>query len=203
MFSSAVIAMAKHGLAPAERGNRLWATLSQDPRGCEWNRVVKRLTAASVSIVVVDLPRQADTSLVSDFLSKSGYYRTVLSLRTSDLGSLSARRRCLVVGFLSQQPDGSVEDLSQKQCVSPLSLTMLPLVQDPDPNSRVTGVVQLEPTIMTTGDRWLPHPAGHVIVKGVKELVHHLSGPACAVCWGGAPLERFWGHVDFGSGRDC
>ena len=56
MFSSAVIAMAKHGLAPAEKGNRLWATLSQDPRGCEWSRVVERLTVASVSVVVVDLP---------------------------------------------------------------------------------------------------------------------------------------------------
>ena len=84
------------------------------------------------------------------------------------------------MGFLSQQPDGSAQGLSQKQT---------------NPNSRVTGVVQLEPTIMTTGDRWLPHPAGHVVVKGVKELVHHPSGPACAFVGVEHPLKGFGGTL--------
>ena len=72
-FSSAVIAMAKHGLTPAGRGDRIWVTLSQDPKDCEWARVVERLTSSVASIVVVvDLPQQADTNSVSCFLKKCG-----------------------------------------------------------------------------------------------------------------------------------
>ena len=190
-FSSAVIAMARHGLTPAGRGDRIWAALSQ--KGGEWARVVERLTSSVASIVVVDLPRQADTSSVSRSLEK-GYYCTVLSLKTSDLGSFSARRRCLVVGFCSRS-SCEVQDLSRKQCSSPPSLTMLPLAQNPSPECRIAGVVQLEPTIMTTGDRWLPHPAGHVMVEGVKELVHHPSGPACAFVGVEHPLKGFGGTL--------
>ena len=48
---------------------------------------------------------------------------------------------------------------------------------------------------MTTGDRWLPHPAGHVVVKGVKELVHHPSGPACAFVGVEHSLKGFGGTL--------
>ena len=82
-----------------------------------------------------------------------------------------------------------------KTVLFPPSLTMLPLVQNPSPECRVAGVVQLEPTIMTTGDRWLPHPAGHVTIKGVKELVHHSSGPACAFVGVEHPLKGFGGTL--------
>ena len=163
------------------------------PQKLEWARVVERLTSSVASIVVVDLPRQADTSSVSRSLEKMGYYCTVLSLRTSDLGSFSARRRCLV--GLCSRSSCEVQDLSRKQCSSPPSLTMLPLAQNPSPECRIAGVVQLEPTIMTTGDRWLPHPAGHVMVKGAKELVHHPSGPACAFVGVEHPLKGFGGTL--------
>ena len=49
--------------------------------------------------------------------------------------------------------------LGQKRCSSPAALSMIPLNQNPSSNSRVKGTVVLEPTIMTTGDSWLPHPA--------------------------------------------
>ena len=48
-FSSAVIAMAKHGLGSAGNSDRVWATLSQDPRGFEWAPVVERLTSSTYS----------------------------------------------------------------------------------------------------------------------------------------------------------
>ena len=34
---------------------------------------------------------------------------------------------------------------------------------------------------MTTGDPWLPHPAGHIHTGGAKHLVHKDTGPACAL----------------------
>ena len=39
-------AMAKHGLTPAGRGDRMWATLSQEFKGWEWARVVERLASS-------------------------------------------------------------------------------------------------------------------------------------------------------------
>ena len=36
----------------------------------------------------------------------------------------------------------------------------------------VEGAVTVEPAISTTGDRWLPHPAGHLVVGQEKFLVH-------------------------------
>ena len=163
-------------------------------QGFEWARVVERLTSSVCTVAVIDLPRQAETRPVKEFLTEEGYTCTSLSLRTSDLGSLSARRRCLVVGLRVPQ-ECCVQDLSKKQCSSPPSLSMIPLVQTPSASSCVAGTVQLEPTIMTTGDAWLPHPAGHVTVGGAKELVHHPSGPACAFVGVEHPLKGYGGTL--------
>ena len=110
------------------------------------------------------------------------------------MGSFSARRRGLVVRSL-RQTNFDVQDLSKKQCMSPPSLKMVPLVQSPSPASRVSGTVQLEPTIMIRGDAWLPHPAGHAVVEGIKELVHHPSGAACAFVGVEHPLKGFGGTL--------
>ena len=48
---------------------------------------------------------------------------------------------------------------------------------------------------MTTGDAWLPHPAGHVTVRGVKELVHHPSGPACPFVGVEHPIKGYGGTL--------
>ena len=42
---------------------------------------------------------------------------------------------------------------------------------------------------------WLPHPAGHVLVEGSKELVHHVTGPACAFVGVEHPLKGFGGTL--------
>ena len=55
IFSSAALALAKHGLEPAVRRDRVWASLSQDPHGTEWQRVVDRLTSGPCKIVAVDI----------------------------------------------------------------------------------------------------------------------------------------------------
>ena len=178
-FASAALALAKHGLEPAAGSDRVWASLSQDPHGAEWQRVVERLTSGPCKIVAVDCPRQTDTAPILEFLRKKNFSCTLLSLRTSDLGSFSARRRSLVVGSCGFSLS-EMQGLGQKRCPSPAALNMIPLNQNPSSDSRVKGTVVLEPTIMTTGDSWLPHPAGHVLVAGAKELVHHVTGPACA-----------------------
>ena len=102
-FASAALALAKHGLEPAGTSDRVWASLSQDPHAVEWQRVAERLTSGPCQVVAIDCPRQTDTVPILEFLRKKNFSCTLLSLRTSDLGSFSARRRSLVVvlvGFL-------------------------------------------------------------------------------------------------------
>ena len=48
---------------------------------------------------------------------------------------------------------------------------------------------------MTTCDSWLPHPSGHVLIAGSKELVHHVTGPACAFAGVEHSLKRFGGTL--------
>ena len=60
---------------------------------------------------------------------------------------------------------------------------MIPLNQSPSPNSG------------RQVDSWLPHPAGHVLVAGSKELVHHVTGPACAVVGVEHSLKGFGGTL--------
>ena len=66
------------------------------------------------------------------------------------------------------------------------------------------GKVTVEPTIMTTGDPWLPHPAGHVYAEGTKHLLHSDSGPACALIGKEDKLKGYGGTlllVDAGRAR--
>ena len=69
---------------------------------------------------------------------------------------------------------------------------MLPL--DPkSPAARVEGTLVQEPTLVTTGDRWLPHPYGHVRHRGADLLVHSVKGPAGAFTGVPHPLKAHGG----------
>ena len=57
---------------------------------------------------------------------------------------------------------------------------------------------------MTTGDPWLPHPAGHFHDETGKHLLHTESGPACAITGRPDPLKGYGGTlllVDGGRAR--
>ena len=72
------------------------------------------------------------------------------------------------------------------------SLAMLPL--DPrSPAARVEGTLVQEPTLVITGDRWLPHPYGHVRHRGADLLVHSVKGPAGAFTGVPHPLKAHGG----------
>ena len=54
--SSAVLAMSKHGVEPTAREEKIWASLFQDPRGLEWDRVRRRLEGDPCAVVILDFP---------------------------------------------------------------------------------------------------------------------------------------------------
>ena len=91
---------------------------------------------------------------------------------TIHLGSLSARKRNLAIW--GAPPKFQLEGL--KATPHPL-LAMLLL--DP-PAASVSGTLVQEPTLVTTGDKWLPHPSGHIRHRGEDLLVHSVKGPAGA-----------------------
>ena len=110
-FSSAALALAKHGLELAVGGDRVWASLSQDSHGTEWQRVVERLTSGPCKIVAVDCPRQTETGPILEFLRKKNFSCTPLSLRA----------RSLIVGSHGfSLPE--MQGLGQKRCPSPAAL---------------------------------------------------------------------------------
>ena len=72
------------------------------------------------------------------------------------------------------------------------SLAMLPLDLK-SPAARVEGTLVQEPTLVTTGDRWLPHPYGHFRHRGADLLVHSVKGPAGAFTGVPHPLKAHGG----------
>ena len=133
-----------------------------------------------LKLVVIDLPRQADVASITKELQARGLSRTSTSYRTSDLGAPTARRRQCVCGFIGL-PCPQLEPFGRYQVQDPPALRQLPLEVDPRRSLFVQGKVTVEPTIMTAGDPWLPHPAGHVSTATGKHLLHKDTGPACAL----------------------
>ena len=181
-LDSAAIALARFGSGAieahkvsSEGPHRFWASLSQDPHSRERKRMKRVLCAAhgSWEIIVLDSPRQLSLRQWAGEIKPEREWK-FLEYITSHLGSLSARKRKLAIW--GAPPEFALEGLK----VTPHpSLAMLPL--DPkSPAARVEGTLVQEPTLVTTGDRWLPHPYGHVRHRGADLLVHSVKGPAGA-----------------------
>ena len=132
--------------------------------------------------------------------------RIVLNFsRSSTLcgGVPAARRRQCVCGFSGSQCP-QLEPFGRYQVQDPPTLRQLPLEVQPSENLFVDGKVTVERTIMTTGDPWLPHSAGHVYAEGTKHLLHSNSGPACALTGKEDRLKGYGGTlllVDGGRAR--
>ena len=131
-------------------------------------------------MIVIDLPRQANASFIMGELQARGLECTSATYRTSDLGVPAARRRQCLCGFTEHQ-GLQIEPFGRYQVQDPPALKQLPREVEPAESLFVKGQVIVEPTIMTTGDPWLPHPAGHIHTGGAKRLVHKDTGPACAL----------------------
>ena len=137
--------------------------------------------------VVIDLPRQADVPNITRELR--GGLRC-----TSNLGVPSARRRQCICGFAGPGfPD--LESFGRYQVPDPPALRYVPLDVTPEESLFIWGKVTVEPTIMTTGDPWLPHPAGHLHIDEVKHLLHKDTGPACALTGKADELKGYGGTL--------
>ena len=173
--SSAWQALVRHGHSVSSSGPYLWSAVSQDQRGLELQRTLEAVDRAKsegrLKVIVIDLPRQADVALVTKELRSRGLECTSTSYRTSDLGVSAARRRQCICGFSGSQCP-QLEPFGRYQVQDPPTLRQLPLEVQPSENLFVDGKVTVEPTIMTTGDPCLPHPAGHVHAEGTKHLLH-------------------------------
>ena len=168
------------------------------PRCKPWSDTDMRLVKLAVS-VVLDASRHLDPSLILEEFRCRGLNCSSTPYRTSDLGVPTARRRHCVSGAKPPfSPD--LEALGRLQVPTPPSLKLVPL----DEGLFLKGKVTVEPTIMTTGDPWLPHPAGHFHDETGKRLLHSESGPACAITGRPDPLKGYGGTlllVDGGHAR--
>ena len=80
------------------------------------------------------------------------------------------------------QPPPQVSAGRAKGNSSPLA-AMLPL--DPKaPAAPVSGTLVQEPTLVTTGDKWLPHPYGHIRQAALQDPNYE--------AWWGAPKTWDW-----------
>ena len=163
--------------------------LTRQARRSRTGKRIKRVLGAahgSWEIIVLDSPRQLSLRQWAGEIRPEREWK-FLEYITSHLGSLSARKRNLAIW--GAPPEFALEGLK----VTPHpSLSMLPL--DPkSPAARVEGTLVQEPTLVTTGDRWLPHPYGHVRHRGADLLVHSVKGPAGAFTGVPHPLKAHGG----------
>ena len=205
--SSAVQALVRHGHRVSQTGRFLWSSLSQDPNGLELARAFRVLDTAlqddRLVLIVLDVLRHSDPSLILEEFRQRGLNCSSTPYRTSDLGVPTARRRqCLSGAKPPFFPD--LEALGRLQVPTPPSLRLVPLDANPCEGLFLEGKVTVEPTIMTTGDPWLPHPAGHFHDEAGKHLLHSELGPACAITGKPDPLKGYGGTlllVDGGHAR--
>ena len=134
-----------------------------------------------------------DSFIIGELQSR-GLECTSTTYRTSDLGVPAARRRQCLCGFTEHQ-SLQLEPFGGYQVQDPPALRQLPLEVEPAENLYLKGQVTVEPTIMTTGDPWLPHPAGHICSEGTKHLVHKDTGPACALTGKADNLKGYGGTL--------
>ena len=194
--SSALQALVRHGHSPSRAGQYLWSAISQDPRGTELARTLEAVDRAKsdgrLRVIIIDLPRQASVSLITEELKARGLECTSTTYRTSDLGVPAARRRQCLCGFTGHQ-SLQLEPFGRYQVQDPPALKQLPLEVEPAESLYIKGQVTVEP--MTTGDHWLPHPAGHINREGAKHLVHKDTGPACALTGKADTLKGYGGTL--------
>ena len=94
--SSALQALVRHGHSASSAGQYLWSAISQDPLGAELARTLEAVDRARADgrlrVIIIDLPRQANVSLIIGELQARGLECTSTTYRTS-LGVPAARRR--------------------------------------------------------------------------------------------------------------
>ena len=149
---------------------RLWVSFSVDPQGIERNHARDVISLApSSALVVLDAPRHLCLRTWVEEHFPTGDWQH-LDYVTSHLGSFSARRRNLSLrGF------GAPLELDGARSVPPPALSVLPLDANASPSSE-RGTLTQEPTLVTTGDKWLPRPFGHWAQGARKHLVRAPTG---------------------------
>ena len=191
-----------------EEADWVVCTLSNDPSAKEASELYKRIQGVGTSVpsMIVDAPHtlsQKSTEILTRLGSlyhKHGH----ITCQTARLGSFFARKRMV---WLFGDGWERKDRLLQWAVTEVNACWKLPLESFDRSEHLLTPprfVFTREPSIVTTGDPWLPRPCGHIVDQktGLKHLVHSVKGVACGPRNSGEPLRIPGGTLlEDGTGR--
>ena len=168
-----------------EEASWVVGVLSNDPQGKEIAQFEKLLKSARPDArILVDHPREISKASRDRLRALTHQWgeAQVATYISSKLGSFFARKRQLWL-FRGSAEEKSELETWRVNAVNECRL--LPLKSFENPGSCLSPpdfIFTREPNLVTTGDRWLPTPVGHVVDKrsNQKYLVHSVKGVACS-----------------------
>ena len=193
-------------LSTLEEADWIVGTLSHDPYGFEAKGIRQQFQRnCSSSSLLIDSPQEVSAKCLLELEALQRNFSTHgrFLYQTSHLGSFFARKRCL--WSFGDVTDG-VRRIADWRSSGVNACWLLPLHTKGAANGHLSPpqyVFTREPNIITTGDKWLPRPVGHLYDKsqGKRHLVHSAKGVACGPRLKGDPLRIPGGTlIDDGTG---
>ncbi|CAL1131402.1 unnamed protein product [Cladocopium goreaui] len=176
----------KGGGSIASQAQADWivCVLTQDPKGREADILLKTLARTDWrGRLIVDQPRELSETSGNRLMQLQVQWgqAQVVDYQTSHHGSFFARaRRLWLFGGTADEK----ERVQAWRVAQVNECQMLPLRSAEESGKGLCPPDYLftrEPNLITTGDKWLPKPVGHLVDvrAGSRHLVHSTRGPAC------------------------